>query len=66
MSYSIPNSNVDWNSVKSKLTLSDEERRIVDMLAARKSLPDIGKALGQHRSMIWRKIQRIRARLNEA
>ena len=63
MSYSAPNSTVDWNSVKSKLTLSDEEQKIVEMLAARRSLPDIGKALGQHRSMIWRKVERIKARL---
>lgn len=63
MSYSISTSNVDWNSVRSKLALSDEEHKIVEMLAARKSLPDIGKALGQHRSMIWRKVERIKARL---
>lgn len=64
MSYSVPNSKLDWNSVKAKLTLSDEEQKIVEMLAARRSLPDIGKALGQHRSMIWRKVERIKARLS--
>jgi IS30 family transposase len=64
MSYSISNSNVDWNSVRSKLALSDEEKKIVEMLAAKKSLPDIGKALGQHRSMIWRKVERIKARIS--
>jgi biotin operon repressor len=43
--------------------VSDEESKIIDMLAAKKSLPDIGKALGQHRSMIWRKVERIKQRL---
>lgn len=57
------NSAVNWKEVEKRLELSDEERRIVQMLAERKSLPDIGKALGQHRSMIWRKVERIKARL---
>jgi IS30 family transposase len=54
---------IDWSRVGTKITLSDEEQQIVQMLAAKKSLPDIGKALGQHRSMIWRKVERIKARL---
>ena len=57
------NASIDWATVKATLKLSDEECRIVELLAARTSLPDIGKALGQHRSMIWRKIERIKARL---
>ncbi len=56
-------SRVDWNRVKATLTLSEEETKIVDMLAARRSLPDIGRALGQHRSMIWRKVERIKSRI---
>jgi DNA-binding CsgD family transcriptional regulator len=58
------NHSIDWTQVQTRSDLSDEERRIVQMLAAKKSLPDIGKALGQHRSMIWRKVERIKARLN--
>jgi hypothetical protein len=55
---------IDWAQAKTKLiSLNDEEQRIVDMLAAKKTMPDIGKALGQHRSMIWRKIQKLKARL---
>jgi IS30 family transposase len=54
---------IDWKSVRSRIQVSDEEGRIIDMLAAKKSLPDIGKALGQHRSMIWRKVERIKQRL---
>lgn len=45
------------------IALLKEEQRIVDMLAAKKTMPDIGKALGQHRSMIWRKVQKIKVRL---
>jgi DNA-binding CsgD family transcriptional regulator len=54
---------VDWSHVAATVQLSDEERQIVQMLAAKKSLPEIGKTLGQHRSMIWRKVERIKARL---
>jgi IS30 family transposase len=59
-------SEVDWSRVAVTVQLSDEERRIVQMLVAKKSLPDIAKALGQHRSMIWRKVERIKARLQPA
>ena len=57
---------VDWPLVAATVQLSDEERLIVQMLAAKKSLPDIAKALGQHRSMIWRKVERIKARIQSA
>lgn len=58
------NATIDWSKIAGESELSDEERRIVELLAARKSLPAIGKELGQHRSMIWRKIERIKARLS--
>lgn len=55
---------IDWSSVKNRLSsLSDEDQRIVDMLAERRTQPEIAQALGQHRSMIWRKVQRIKAKL---
>jgi DNA-binding CsgD family transcriptional regulator len=58
---------VNWEHVKAKLNdLTEEERRIVDMLAAGDTLPTIGKSLGQHRSRIWRKVEKIKARLLEA
>jgi DNA-binding CsgD family transcriptional regulator len=57
------NSAVDWAKVRDAVQLSAEERHIVDLLAHGMSLPSIGKALGQHRSMIWRKIERIKDRL---
>lgn len=57
---------IDWAEAKSKLgVMSDEDQRIVDMLAQRWTMPDIGKALGQHRSMIWRKVEKIKARLTQ-
>jgi len=59
-------STVDWSRVGASIQLSEEEQQIVQMLAARRSLPAIGRALGQHRSMIWRKVQRIKARLIES
>jgi DNA-binding CsgD family transcriptional regulator len=55
----------EWQEVKTKLDgqLSAEEARILDMLIDSKSTVEIGSALGQHRSMIWRKTERIKKRL---
>ena len=52
----------DWVSTSRQLAskLSDEEKRIVDMLVSGKSMVEIGRVLGQHRSMVWRKIERIK------
>lgn len=52
----------DWPALKASLAgkLSDEEARILDLLADGKSTVEIGRVLGQHRSMIWRKVQRIK------
>ena len=54
----------DWAKTKHILAdnLSAEEARIVDMLIDRKSTVEIGRMLGQHRSMIWRKMQRLKKR----
>lgn len=60
-----PKGSIDWSQIGARIGLSEEERVIVQMLASKKSLPDIAKALGQHRSMIWRKVERIKARLQE-
>jgi DNA-binding CsgD family transcriptional regulator len=56
---------IDWNIARRGLEgqLTPEEQRIVEMLAAGKTQPEIGCALGQHRSMVWRKVQRIKAKL---
>jgi len=56
---------VNWSDAKAKLagTLSVDESRIVDLLIAKKSTPDIAKALGTNRSAVWRKIQKIKESL---
>jgi DNA-binding CsgD family transcriptional regulator len=58
-------SSIDWKDVNEKrsASLSDEDREIVSLLALGRSTPEIAKALGQHRSMVWRKVQRIRSSL---
>jgi DNA-binding CsgD family transcriptional regulator len=52
----------DWISLKQHHAgrLSVEDMTIVDMLIEGKSTAEIGRALGQHRSMIWRKTERIK------
>jgi DNA-binding CsgD family transcriptional regulator len=54
----------DWNAIRAQLevTMSAEEGRILDLLIAGESTPSIARALGQHRSMIWRKVQQLRLR----
>ena len=54
----------DWGRVKHLLSgkLSDEESHILNMLIDGKSTVEIGRILGQHRSMVWRKTDRIRKR----
>ena len=54
----------DWAKTKQSLAgkLSAEEVCIVDMLIDRKSTVEIGRILGQHRSMVWRKMQRLKKR----
>lgn len=56
----------DWSAAQAAQVaeLSEEERLIVELLAGGKSTPEIAQALGQHRSMIWRKVQRIKAKLD--
>jgi len=42
--------------------LSPEERRVVEMLAIGKSTPAIAADVGEHRSMVWRKILQLAKR----
>lgn len=53
----------EWTGIRTRLagTLSKEDRQILDRLVNGESTPTIARALGQHRSMIWRKAQRLRA-----
>jgi DNA-binding NarL/FixJ family response regulator len=53
----------DWTVIRARLTagpLTDEQRKILDLLADGESTPSIARALGQSRSMVWRKAQRLR------
>jgi DNA-binding NarL/FixJ family response regulator len=52
---------VDWLVARTTLRgLTSEQQEIVEMLAMNRTLPEIAKALGQHRSMIWRKVEKIK------
>ena len=53
----------EWVTVRDALTgaLSKEDQRLLELLIKGESTPTIARALGQHRSMIWRKAQRLRA-----
>jgi IS30 family transposase len=61
-------SSIDWKVINERRAafLSEEDREIVGLLALGRSTPEIAKALRQHRSMIWRKVQRIRAAVTAA
>jgi len=54
----------DWVAIKSRLAgkLSDDESRIVELLIQGKTMAAAGQILGQHRSMVWRKMQRVKER----
>lgn len=55
----------DWRAAQANLKgkISGDDFRIVEMLAAGKSTPDIAKALGTNRSAIWRRVQKIKEQL---
>lgn len=56
---------IDWQAARVTLKgkISEEDERIVDLLVAHKSTPDIAKSLGTNRSAVWRRIQKIKALL---
>jgi DNA-binding CsgD family transcriptional regulator len=45
--------------------LSPEEERLVQMFGEGLSTPQVASRIGQHRSMVWRKMLRLRAKLTE-
>ena len=55
----------DWASARSTFqgTLSDDDTRLLDLLASGKSTPKIAAILGEHRSRVWRRSQEIKERL---
>jgi hypothetical protein len=56
----------DWAKIRDTCAghLTEEETRIVAALADGKTMPEIGRLLGQHRSMIWRKTKKIERRFS--
>jgi DNA-binding CsgD family transcriptional regulator len=57
-------SNTDWAQVKKRLgeSATAEERKLLQLLIQGESSYTIARALGQHRSMIWRKIKALHDR----
>jgi len=55
----------DWTSVRSSLqgVLSDDDARLLDLLVAGKSTPQIATIIGEHRSRVWRRSQQLKQRL---
>lgn len=43
--------------------LSEEEDRILSLLAKGKNQPEIGTTLGLHRSAVWRRIQKLKKKV---
>jgi IS30 family transposase len=58
--------NIDWQKVSTNLPAdwSKEDRKLAELLAQGTSTPEIARIMGQHRSMIWRKVQRLKARMS--
>ena len=58
-------SRIDWQTVRANppADWTAEELKLAELLARGLSTPDIARTLGQHRSMIWRKVQRLKSRI---
>lgn len=56
---------IDWRSVRLSLgdKITPEDQRLIDLLTAGKSTPQIARELQTNRSRIWRRIQKIKAQL---
>jgi uncharacterized membrane protein len=55
----------DWSTARGKLTdLSSEDEKILDLLIQGRTQPEIGEELGMHRSAVWRRVTRLRKRLD--
>lgn len=51
-----------WRQLQSDLQgqLSDEDSRILALLAEGKTQPEIGRRLGLHRSAVWRRVSKLK------
>lgn len=52
----------DWVKLQTEQrgSLSTEDQRILELLIAGITQPEIGRILGLHRSAVWRRIQKLR------
>ena len=55
------NTNDLRKAISAHAGLTTEQRQIVDLLALGKTQPEIGRALGMHRSAVWRRIKKLKA-----
>jgi DNA-binding CsgD family transcriptional regulator len=57
--------NIDWGAAATLLAqqVSQEDMRLLLLLAQGKSTPQIAKLIGQSRSTVWRRLLRLRERL---
>ena len=58
------NRRVNWGAARQRLgSLTSEEERILELLDAGRTQPEIAEELGLHRSAVWRRIRKLRNRL---
>lgn len=54
----------DWAALRQILTdVSQEDARLLELLANGESTPEIAKILGEHRSRVWRRAQALKQRV---
>lgn len=57
----------DWRAVRAQAgnRLTQADARLLDLLAEGKSTPQIAVVLGEHRSRVWRRSQKLKERFSE-
>jgi DNA-binding CsgD family transcriptional regulator len=57
---------VDWQAAADRLRaeVSGDEREVLDMLAQGMTQPQMAARLNMHRSAIWRRVKKLRNRLD--
>ena len=62
MSSDKSNEALAWRTILNSSELSEEERRIVELLAEGNTQAEIARQLGLHRSAVWRRVKIIRTK----
>jgi DNA-binding CsgD family transcriptional regulator len=54
---------IDWSGIRTRLQgqISEEQSRLLDLLVAGRTQPEIGKLMKLHRSAVWRRLRKIKA-----